>query len=1444
MPAFDAPGQIINYEYVVTNSGDVTITGPITVVDDTIASVSCPATPAAGIAPGGSLTCSASHVITQGDIDAGGVTNIATGSVTQTLPGDASPTTASSTDSETVSATQLPAMSMAKAIQAGTPSGYSAVGDVLTYDFLVTNSGNTTITGPIQIDDNLITPAFTCLAGPLAPGAQSTCSATYTIQQADLDAGSVMNSASAFTGSVGAPTLQSPVDTANAFALQSPSLSVAKSTTQNTSGDFFLGNVITYDYAITNTGNVTIPGAITVTDNLIPSVSCPTGALAPAAVMNCTASYTITANDIALGSVSNNATAVATFGGNPVPSTTGSATIPAGAAPALSITKTETTGAPLNNAGQILTYQYVVTNTGDAAFASNVEIFDDKIAGPILCHDSVGGTVPFNTQASAVAPFTVTCSAPYTVTQADMDAGFVTNTAYAQSVYAPASPSPSTVQSPSDAVTVNAAAMPSLTSVKAVTAGPNPAGLNDVLTYQITTTNNGNQTVSVITVSDPLIPALSCTVNGAPAPANITLTPQAPTNQLICTGTYTVTQADVDAQTLGNTATIDGVSPNGTPVSGTASTTHPIDPAMPLIGVAKSVVAPLTTPVFTGPGETITYGVTVTNNGNVTLSSTTITDPLDPGTTCNVGPLAPGASDATCQFTYVTTQNDVDAGQVDNTATAVSQPANPGAPTISNTGSTTASGPAASPAFAIGKTADVANITTAGQVVTYTYVITNASNVTIRGIPSVTDDQIGTFNCGSGPLAPGDQTSCTATYTVLQSDLNNGSLTNIATASAPAVPAGGGFPASPAVPTSPPATVVLPTFMNPALTMTKSVVTEAQLFPTVFQTTFALDVENTGNLTLTNLDITDDLTAFLAPATLLSGIYPVVTRVTGFTTATANPGYDGVGTISLLMAGDQMDPGEIGRIEIDVTYSTSSGHPAGTNLATANSPILPAPVTATAMTTGLDSDGDGIVDSAESCATDRDGDGICDAQDYDPTGYFYCEDTGLILSGGSISVTGPLGTQTGVGTSNNITIVRDGSTGQYQFYVTAAGQYTLTPTYPGAGTPSIARVPSAVPLDVTSLGANPAVVGSTEFGSSGSLADSSAAANTPSYLVFDIDIGDPMIIGNNLALTNCASTPLVNATKTASTGNARRGDTVGHTLTFTNGTGFSGSAVTLVDLLPSGMVYTPGTATLNGVQVEPNIVGNRLEWPGQTISPGTSITLNLSVRITAGGGVGTLTNQGWVESPGAGIITNIASASVSIEIEHVFDCSDIIGKVFEDTNQNGYQDAGEIGIAGAQVVTLSGVRISADEHGRFHVPCGAVPAEIGSNFALKLDPASLPTGYRVTTENPRSIRVTGGKLAKINFGAAISRVVDVNVNAQAFDADTNQPNAHVVRAMGGLVTQMGKAPSMLRLSYLKAGEDPQIVRKRLNNLERVVRDLWAQQGEYRITIERTIKGVQ
>ena len=73
---FAAVGDVLDYEYDVTNTGNVTIIDPITVSDDRIASVSCPALPAAGLAPTATLKCVGSYSVTQADLDAGEVVNI------------------------------------------------------------------------------------------------------------------------------------------------------------------------------------------------------------------------------------------------------------------------------------------------------------------------------------------------------------------------------------------------------------------------------------------------------------------------------------------------------------------------------------------------------------------------------------------------------------------------------------------------------------------------------------------------------------------------------------------------------------------------------------------------------------------------------------------------------------------------------------------------------------------------------------------------------------------------------------------------------------------------------------------------------------------------------------------------------------------------------------------------------------------------------------------------------------------------------------------------------------------------------------------------------------------------------------------------------------------------------------------------------------------------
>ncbi|MEZ5752171.1 MAG: Ig-like domain-containing protein, partial [Paracoccaceae bacterium] len=170
-----------------------------------------------------------------------------------------------------------------------------------------------------------------------------------------------------------------------------------------------------------------------------------------------------------------------------------------------------------------------------------------------------------------------------------------------------------------------------------------------------------------------------------------------------------------------------------------------------------------------------------------------------------------------------------------------------------------------------------------------------------------------------------------------------------------------------------------------------------------------------------------------------------------------------------------------------------------------------------------DADGDGLADGYESPVEDRDGDGIPDAQDYDPQGYFYCEDDGRILPGGGITVTGPDGSNASLGTRNSIRIDQDGSTGSYQWFALRPGHFSVTYHYPpGVGVPSTTRLSSGV-LDVTTLlPNNPAILGSFEFGSSGFLADPGLGANPVFYSSFDIEAGDPHVLGNNIPMTQCA----------------------------------------------------------------------------------------------------------------------------------------------------------------------------------------------------------------------------------------------------------------------------------------------------------------------------------
>src|SRR6185295_11214005 len=77
--AFNAIGQVINYSYVVSNTGTAPLAGPVTIIDDKVAAI-CPNVNTVGdldndLDQNESITCASAYAITQADLNAGSVTN-------------------------------------------------------------------------------------------------------------------------------------------------------------------------------------------------------------------------------------------------------------------------------------------------------------------------------------------------------------------------------------------------------------------------------------------------------------------------------------------------------------------------------------------------------------------------------------------------------------------------------------------------------------------------------------------------------------------------------------------------------------------------------------------------------------------------------------------------------------------------------------------------------------------------------------------------------------------------------------------------------------------------------------------------------------------------------------------------------------------------------------------------------------------------------------------------------------------------------------------------------------------------------------------------------------------------------------------------------------------------------------------------------------------------
>ncbi|MDA9660606.1 DUF11 domain-containing protein [Flavobacteriaceae bacterium] len=318
-------------------------------------------------------------------------------------------------------------------------------------------------------------------------------------------------------------------------------------------------------------------------------------------------------------------------------------------------------------------------------------------------------------------------------------------------------------------------------------------------------------------------------------------------------------------------------------------------------------------------GDTIVYTITITNTGNVNLNNLTVSDTLTDfsgaGLTLTTSPTYISGTNATAssinlggsaifRATFTINQQSVDTGGVSNVAFVSAASVVDGSKVASDTSDDpntaaaddkTAVSITATPSIEVTKIASVndpdSNGIDIGDTITYTIVATNTGDLTLSNIKltdTLTDANSSTLQLSSGPaitsgasssLAVGGAIIYQATFVITQPAVDSGSVINIANVTASS-PSGSDNVSDtsddPSTGVANDPTVVTIT-TSPSIRVLKSVsVTDngdGKLSKgDILQ--YDISVENTGDVTLKNVTVTDTLTdGNSSTMSLSSGLY-------------------------------------------------------------------------------------------------------------------------------------------------------------------------------------------------------------------------------------------------------------------------------------------------------------------------------------------------------------------------------------------------------------------------------------------------------------------------------------------------------------------------------------------------------------------------------------------
>ena len=1470
------PGETVSYTFTATNTGNVTLTN-VNLIDDKVTptafalfSDTAPAgdstdSPSAGwavFAPGDTLTATAVYTLVTADLDAGEVVNNATVNAT-TVPG----LVVTATDTVIVPLSTESSIALDKTGTLNLGNGVADVGDIITYQFKVTNTGPTTVRNVSVSDPMLLMAAL--------PGADKL---NDLIQLASIPSDPIITATIPVVTLGNAP--REPAIWHAAIPQEPAALHATRRLVRLTPGDaaFKAGDRIGVYFALTNSGDVPLininvlqPGSeaygtsldslnpnttdsasilfshvlteedittgqvefvsgITATargqtlveslrgtmslldvessDDVVTASITPAAVpvLAPGAEALFSATYQLTQADIDAGQVLNTAQASATNAMSVVITADDSATVPVPQLPAIAVEKTGLLAlGPDNKAtvGDLVTYTFTLTNIGNTTL-NDVRLVD-PLPGMNITFAEFDGFAPGATQA-----FTGT----YPITQIDIDAGKVENQATASGLPANGTTRTSGISDDpvtpavDDKTTTTIPQVPTIALIKEIdnVADINASGhtdIGDIVTYKFKVRNDGNVALNNVYVKDrdPLV------VSNLLPPTGVTLA-VGEEKLTTFTATYTLKQADADRGFYDNTADAFGTSPNGTVVQDESdpavylnnAPTHLVIPPKPGIAILKPqpVLVDTNNNGQTDVGDVLNYTLQVINTGNVTLTNVVVTDPKANNFTFTLPTLAPGVVNAqSLPVSYTVTKDDLKAGQIINIAFANTTFGGGTVTDQSDTTDVAQDNPTITPivpnpAIALVKPQpDIIDTPTVddpagdgvnneGDKLVYRFAVTNTGNVPLTNIV-ITDAKGVLFGTRTTPLDPGDTDSTTFTleYTLVTADILAGSVTNtadIVALSPTNVPARDTSDDATIVQNDPTVTPLV-NVIAPAIAMTKTYtiadtnnngITDAG--DTI---NFTFNVANTGNVRLNNIVVTDPKLAGEG-ITLQPNNGVIATLAKGATS-------------SVLKAAHVITQADI----------DNSGYENQASVTASNG---------TRIVTDLSDDNDLTGNDKTLVKLER----IAKLALLKPEP--------LLENGDIEDVNGNLFTDSGDILTFSFTVYNVGNVPLYNVDVTDSTatmlpHATIPVLLPGQSDTVTFKATRLV-NDVDALAKK--VVNSATV----------SARDSKNVLVTDLS-DETSLTGDAPTITPVV---IINPalSKTANRSSIRRGERVEYTITATAlGTG----PYDIADLLPPGMTFVTGSATVDGIAAVPAVDGKTLTFTNIKPKKTRIIIIKLSMQAAASTTMqtGETINRARLYLHATGDFLADASARVTIKEEAIFDCGEIIGRVFDDANNNGYMDDGEVGLPGVRVVTVKGLLVTTDKFGRFHVTCADIPnAQIGSNFLMKLDPRTLPAGYVLTTENPRDVRLTRGKITKLNFGASKQRDVALDLTRDAFGKGLDLKPKFAV-GIDRLVTLLSQGRGALTITY-RCGVHAPIADDRIQAVAELLQAKWKQEG--------------